>query len=85
MWANNMGSGPVHWMQASLLSSLLDQLTKDLEPYAASPTWTPAAPRSAKPTGDNGVPIGWIAVAVLAAAIALILWRLGRLRRLALG
>jgi hypothetical protein len=85
MRANNIGSGPVRWMQASLLSSLLAELTKDLEPYPASPTWTPAAPKPAKVTGDNGLPIGWIAVAVPAATIAVILWRLRSRHRFALG
>lgn len=84
MRANHIGSGPVRWMQASLLSSLVAELTKNLKPYPASPAWTPAA-RPARSTGDKGFPIGWITVAVLAAAIALIVWRLGSLRRFALG
>jgi hypothetical protein len=85
MRADNIGSGPVRWMQASLLSSLLADLTKDLEPYPASPTWTPAAPKPATATGDNGLPIGWMGVALLAAVIALIFWRLDSRHRFALG
>lgn len=85
MRADNIGSGPVRWMQASLLSSLLAELTRDLEPYPASATWTPATTNPTKTTGDNRFPIGWIAVAVLAATIAFILWRLGSRRRFALG
>ncbi len=72
MRGNNIGSGPVHWMQASLLTPLLAQLTKGLEPYRASPTWMPAAPRPAPtPTQDTGFPIAWVVLAALAAIIAL--------------
>jgi hypothetical protein len=85
MRANNIGSGPIHWMQASLLSPLLAQLTKGLEPYPASATWTPAAPRPVTPAGGTGLPVGLVAPAALAAVIAFTLWRLGRRRRVALG
>jgi hypothetical protein len=70
MRADNFGSGPVRWMQASVLSSLLTELTKDIDPYPASPTWTPVATTQARATVDS-VSISWIAVAVLAATIAL--------------
>lgn len=85
MRADGMGSGPVRWMQASLLSSLLAELTKDLEPTPAPPSWTLATTNATETTGDSRFPIGWIAVAVLAATIALSLWRLGARRRFALG
>jgi len=85
MRANNIGSGPVHWMQASLLTPLVAQLTKGLEPYPASLTWTPATPRPATPTRDDAFSIAWVALAALAAVIALTLWRLGTLRRFAPG
>jgi hypothetical protein len=80
MRADNIGAGPVHWMQASLLTSLLAPLTKGLEPYPASSTWTPAT-RPATPTGEDGFPIAWIAFAALAGVTALMLWRIGVLRR----
>lgn len=85
MRANHIGSGPIRWMQASLLTSLLAQLTKDLEPYPASPTWTPTAPRPTTPTRDEGFPSAWVVLASLAAIVALTPWRLGSLRRLAGG
>lgn len=59
MRADDIGSGPVRWMEASLLSSLIAELTKDLEPYPASPAWTPAASERA---ADASFPIGWIAL-----------------------
>lgn len=67
MRADNMGSGPVRWMQASLLRSLLGPLTKRLEPHPASTTWTSAPSRSARPTRDTGFPVGWVALAALTA------------------
>jgi hypothetical protein len=85
MRADNIGSGPIRWMQASQLRPLLAQLTEGLEPYRASPTWTPATHGHVTPAGDTGVPFGWVAPAALAAVIALTLWWLGRRRRLALG
>lgn len=81
MRSDNMGSGPVRWMQASLLQPLLGPLTKRLEPYAASPTWSPA-PRPTGPTRDTGFPVGWVALAALTAvalgASAAAFGRLGR-------
>lgn len=85
MRADNIGKGPVRWMQASLLSSLLAELTRDLEPYPASPTWTPVTIDPTTVTGEDRFPVGWIAVAGLAVLISLILWRLGGRRRIALG
>jgi hypothetical protein len=64
MRANNMGSGPVRWMHASLLQPLLVPVTKGLEPYSATPTWSPA-PRVTRGTSDTGFPLGWVALAVL--------------------
>jgi hypothetical protein len=78
MRANNIGSGPVHWMQASLLSSLLAQLTRGLEPYPASPTWMPTVPaKRVTSAHDRGLPVGWVALATLAATavIALTAWQ----------
>jgi hypothetical protein len=75
MRADNIGSGPVHWMNASLLSSLLDDLTRDLEPYPASPTWARTA---ASP--DKRSPLVWVAAAAVA-VVALTLIGLARRRR----
>jgi len=86
MRADNIGSGRVHWMRASLLGPLLGPLTRGLEPYPASATWTPATPGPAAPS-DAGWPIGLVALTSLglAALIAITAWRSGRLRRPALG
>jgi hypothetical protein len=69
MRANNLGSGPVHWMEASLVSSLLAQLTQGLEPYPASTTWMTTTPaRPVTPARDRGFPVGWVALTTLAGA-----------------
>ena len=81
MRANNMGSGAVHWMEASLLSSLLAQLTKGVDPYPESPTWQPSTARPATPT-DDGSPIAWVASGALILIIGLIVWRLPRSQRM---
>jgi hypothetical protein len=74
MRGNEFGSGPVRWMRASFLAPEMAELTKDLEPYPASPTWTPST--SAR---DEGFPVGWVALGALAgvALAALALRRLG--------
>jgi hypothetical protein len=76
MRGNEFGSGPVRWMRASFLAPEIAELTKDLEPYPASPTWTASVPGR-----DNGFPFGWLALGALAgtAVVALALRRLGRL------
>jgi hypothetical protein len=54
------------------------QLTQGLEPYPASPTWTPAAPATPVTSAhDTGLPVGWVALATLAATavIALTAWQ----------
>jgi hypothetical protein len=81
MRANNIGSGRVHWMQASPLTSSLAPLTKGLAPYPTSASWTPTTPRPAPPTRDQGFPTAWAGLAALAAVLALTFWRLRTLRR----
>ena len=55
---------------------LLAELTKELEPYAASPTWTPTVSAS-----NEGFSVGWVALGALggAALVVLALWQLGSL------
>ena len=55
MRGTNIGTGPVRWMQASLLSPLLAELTEGLEPYPASSTWTPAAAMTLATSGGRTV------------------------------
>jgi hypothetical protein len=51
-------------------------LTKGLEPYPASPTWTPTTPAR-----SEDFPVAWVVLGALAGAavLALALRRLGRL------
>jgi hypothetical protein len=73
--ATDFGRGPDRWRGAEFLQSLVAELAKELEPYPASPTWTPTAP-----AGDEGFPVGSVALGVLGGAILLFaLWQLGRL------
>lgn len=61
--ANDFGRGPVRWRGAEFLHPLVAELTKELEPYPASPTWTPTVPAR-----NEGFPAGWAALGALAAA-----------------
>jgi hypothetical protein len=74
--ANDFGRGPVRWRRAEFVRPLLAELTKELEPYAASPTWTRTVSAS-----DEGFPVGWVALGALggAAFVVLALWQLGSL------
>ena len=77
MLADDIGSGPVRWMHASLLSSLLAGLTKGLDPYPASPTWAlTASPR------DETPPTIWLAVTAALAALVFTMLRRGGPTRL---
>lgn len=73
--ATDFGRGPVRWRGVEFLRPLVAELTKELEPYPASPTWTPIVPAR-----DEGFPVGWVVVGALggAALVALALWQLGR-------
>ena len=68
MRADEMGSGPVRWMQASLLQPLLEPVTNRLEPYTATSAWSPA-PRATGGTRDAGFPFGWVALAGLSVGV----------------
>ena len=80
MRADDIGSGAVRWMDASLLAPLLADLTDGLEPYARSRTWTPSRPQPAVPAGPADGPPAWIVLGAIAALIAFTLWRIRRPR-----
>ena len=70
MRADDMGSGRVRWMRASVLSSLIADLTRGLAPYPASGSWTPTASKPAAHTVDTASAGAWL-VLVPAALVAL--------------
>jgi hypothetical protein len=72
---NEFGSGSVRWMQATFLGPLVADLTDELEPYPASPTWTPSTPAE-----EPGFAVGWAALVAVAAVAAGALALLGRRR-----
>ena len=73
MRADDMGSGRVRWMRGSLLSSLIADVTRGLEPFPASRSWTPAARTTAARTADADSALAWLVLvpAALVAAAAL--------------
>ena len=70
MRADDMGSGRVRWMRASLLSSLIADVTRGLEPYPASRSWIPVARKPAARMADTGSAVAWL-VLVPAALVGL--------------
>ena len=72
MRADNIGSGRVHWMRASVVSTLLADLTRVLEPYPASRSWTPVrgAPPP-PPPATRTTPAVWLPVAAGALLVLL--------------
>ena len=72
MRADNIGSGRVRWMQASLLRELLGPLTLGLRPYPASATWTPTthtADDRVRPAGSVALPSLALAAVIAIAAL----------------
>jgi hypothetical protein len=65
MRGNEFGSGSVRWMRAPFLGPLVADLTENLEPYPASPTWTPSTP-----VEEPGFAVGWAALVAVAAVAA---------------
>jgi hypothetical protein len=77
--ANDFGHGSVSWRSARFLAPLLGPMTKGLEPYPASSTWSPAA----RPTTQaDDFPVAPVARGALATAlgVGLLVW-LARTRR----
>lgn len=72
MRADDIGSGRVRWMRASLLRELLGPLTLGLRPYPASATWTPSTPTAdarGRPPGSVALPSLLLAAVMAIAAL----------------
>ena len=67
MRGDDFGSGSVRWMRAKFLAPVIAKLTQDIEPYPASPTWTPNAAAR-----DDGSPLLWLALGAPAAMLAML-------------
>lgn len=63
MRADNIGSGRVRWMQATLLAPSLRQLTSGLEPFPATRAWRPIRSSRASSRLDNAW-LRWVRAAV---------------------